>query len=309
MARVAWALAAAVLTSAGAAGAQPEPSDTPPPGFYTEPPEPPAESAPADPAPAVAPRPAPAAKRPAGPSIYEPPVPGAPVPVVYEPPPPPRPKHVAPKTALWAGVRLGWFVPFGSAWARCTYVSSTGNCVVAESVPWSDYASSGPLFELDLGARLGRNYNLFILWEHAGLGGGADDPSLLPTPAPSPAASTSASTDYYALGLRFSSDPDHTGFLTEFALGWRRFDAKWEDGTELRLTDAPWEFRLGLGADIRLGKSLSIEPLATLGFGVFGSAEWQLADGTHVDALQGLDQPDAHSWVTLQIGGHFDLGR
>jgi hypothetical protein len=228
--------------------------------------------------------------------------------MIYEPPPPPRPKHVAPQTAFWGGVRLGWFVPFGSAWARCTVATVSGACVSAVRVPWSDYASSGPMFELDLGARLGRTYNLFLFWEHAGLGDGVEAPAVLPDEVPSSPTATSASTDYYAVAIRFSSNPDRVGLMTEFALGWRRFQARWDDGTELRL-DAPWEFRLGLGADIRLNRSFSIEPLATVGFGGFDTAEWTLANGDHENALRAVDLHDAHGWATLQVGGHFDLGR
>ncbi len=38
---------------------------------------------------------------------------------------------------------------------------------VYEGIPWSDFASSGPMFEVDAGMRLSRSYNVFVLWERA----------------------------------------------------------------------------------------------------------------------------------------------
>jgi hypothetical protein len=214
---------------------------------------------------------------------------------VYEPPPPPVPKHVAPKYSFWFGARVGWFVPFGDLWAA--YDQPTDSY---EGVAWSEYASSGPMFELDIGARLGRHYNLFFAWERAMLGTGSEAPDAY-------GGQKTGETDFYAVGLRVSSDADKVGFLTEINLGYRRFRARWNDGTELHLTEAPLEFRLGLGADIRLGPLFSLSPLVTLGVGSFGAAEWQLPNGDKVDATQPKDQGAGHGWVTLQMGGHFDI--
>ncbi len=277
--------------------------------------ETPEAAAPTEPKKAVAaepqPKPRPRKKPPAprGEPVYEPPPPGATAqPMVYEPPPPPVPDHLAPKTAFWLGGRIGWFVPFGNLWANCTLRDSYGQCVTARGVPYSDYASSGPVFEVDVGVRLGRRYNLLLLWERAQLGGGKSNPEALPSTPPSDTASSSADSDYYALGFRFSSDPDDLGFLTEFALGYRRARIQWDDGTELQLTNAPFEFRLGLGADIRLSSLFSLSPLATIGFGGFGDAEWVYPDNSTENARAGNDLSDTHGWFTLQLGGHFDLG-
>ena len=204
--------------------------------------------------------------------------------------------------------RLGWFLPFGSLWAQCTAFDMYGRCL-ADSVPVSDYASSGGLFELDIGARLGRRYNLFLFWEHAELGGGSDQPQATPSDNPDVGASSGADSDYYALALRFSSNPDQVGFLTEFALGYRRMRVEWDDGTELQLTDAPFEFRLGLGADIRLSSAFSLSPLFTIGFGVFGEGEFVYPDDSSETAIRSSDVGDAHGWLTLQLGAHFDLGK
>jgi hypothetical protein len=275
-------------------GAQPpaEPSGAPPEHYYVEPPDPNAQ-----------PAPAPAQRQGPPPQvIHEPPPPGygyGPQ-LVWEPPPPPKPRHVAPKYSLWAGARLAWFIPFGNLWATCTVVTTDGFCVQLEGTAWSDYASSGPAFEVDAGARLGRNYNLFLLWERAALGAGGAD-------AVSGAAQQGGDTDFWALGLRVSSNPDKVGFLTEVAIGYRRFRAVWDDGTELRLTNAPFEARIGLGADIRMSRLFSLSPLLTLGVGSFADAEWLNPDGTTQAATGPLDARAGHGWITLGIGGHMDI--
>jgi hypothetical protein len=259
-----------------------DPPGQPPPQYYVEP----AGPAPRGAQPGAQAGPAPGA-------VYEPPPPGYYAPV-YEPPPPPQPRHIAPKYSLWLGARVGWFLPFGDLWAENTGPNTY------EPVSWSSYASSGPMFELDIGARLGRHYNLFFAWERAMLGTGSEAPDAY-------GGQKTGETDYYAIGLRVSSDADKVGFLTEINLGYRRFRARWNDGTELHLTEAPLEFRLGLGADIRLGPLFSLSPLVTLGVGSFGAAEWQLPNGDKMDATKPADEGAGHGWVTLQMGGHFDI--
>ncbi len=250
----------------------------------------------------AAPRPGPPTSAPPGAPVYEPPPPGygyGPQ-GVYEPPPPPKPRHVAPKYSFWLGPRVGWFVPFGSAFYRCT-TNSFGECNY-NAVDWNDFTSSGPMFELDVGARLGRNYNLFLLWEHAALGGG-DNESF----EESRGGLESASTDYFGLGLRVSSDPNKVGFLTEINLGARRFRAKYENGDEVQFTeDVPLELRLGLGADIRLSPLFSLSPMITLGIGRFDTLE-EVVSGDTRDMLADGDELASHGWLTFQIGGHFDV--
>jgi len=220
-------------------------------------------------------------------------------PLVYEPPPPPVPNHVAPRTSLWLGARLGWWVPFGDLWGRCTAYDAYG-CVAVSGVAFRDYVSSGPMLEMDGGARLGRHYNLYALWERARLG--AADGSVAGIEGTS-----HGDTDFWAIGLRLSTDPDHTGLLVDIAVGARRLRVRWPDGTELQLTDAPLESRLGIGADVRISPLFSISPLLTLGVGSFGKAEWVQPDGTRVRAMPTGSDRLTHGWATLQVGGHFDL--
>ena len=265
----------------------PPPTPLPPPAYYLEPPQRP-EPAPSPQAPSEPPQPQ---SEPRPPQIAEPPPP----PLVWEPPPPPTPRHIAPKTSLWAGARLGWFVPFGAVYAQGRPV---GAYVERTSVPWSDFVGSGPLLELHVGARVARGYNVFLLWERAEPGQGAGSPL---------GEADDSSTDFWAIGLRASSDANRFGFLTELALGYRRARTEFGDGSALELTDGVLEARIGLGADIRLSPTLTISPMATLGVGSFGEVEWVSTDGVATDLVGPTDDHDAHGWFTVGFGAHVDL--
>jgi hypothetical protein len=212
------------------------------------------------------------------------------------------PRHVAPKTAFWLGARLGWFLPFGNVYARNVQIAPY---TVYEGIPWSDFASSGPMFEVDAGMRLSRNYNLFALWERAQLGSGDADVRF--SDGTSPGDQDGGDTDFYGVGLRASSDANRVGFLTELALGYRRARTHFEDGSELQFTDGILEGRLGLGADIRVSPFFSLSPMATIGVGSFGDIEFKRSNGQKFDVTGPNDQGDGHAWFTLQLGGHFDL--
>jgi hypothetical protein len=216
------------------------------------------------------------------------------------PPPPPRIRHIAPEHALVLGARVGWFIPFGNLWARADAVStSSGAGYVLHSVPWSDYASSGPMFELDAGVRLARAYTLFALWERAQLGSGAATGSE--------GGQNGAETDFFAGGLRASSNPDHLGFLTEVAVGYRRARTFFKDGFEYQFTDAPFEARLGLGAELRLNRLTTLSGLLTIGVGSFGTLNAVAPNGNSLSLVKGYDQGDGHAWASITVGGHFDL--
>lgn len=230
-------------------------------------------------------------------AIYEPPPPGSGA--VWEPPPPPVPRHVAPKYSLWVGARVGWFLPFGNLFARAQPPDAYG-FYGFRRVPWSDYASSGLMLEADAGARIGRNYSVFALWERAQLGSGDAEDNLY-------GGQSGADSDFWGLGVRASSNPNRIGLVTEIALGYRRARATWEDGSELRFTDGAVEGRLGFGADIRINPLLSISPLVTVGVGSFGTIRRVRADGSSYDETRARDEGDSHAWLTLGIGGHADL--
>ena len=225
---------------------------------------------------------------------FEPPTPPS-----YEPPPPPQAHHLAPQSALVVGARIGWFFPFGNVWAKAQPVNgSTG--YVLQGVPWRDYASSGPMFELDVGARLSRSYTAFALWERAQLGSGSNDTGI-------DGAQDRAESDFWAVGLRASSNPDGVGFLTEVAIGYRRARTFFKNDVQYQFTDAPFEARLGLGGEYRLNRMTSFSSLVTVGVGGFGSVERVGPNGNALPLTHGLDDGDGHAWLTLTIGGHFDL--
>jgi hypothetical protein len=94
--------------------------------------------------------------------------------------------------------------------------------------------------------------------------------------------------------------------VTELAVGYRRARAQWDDGSELQLTDAPFEARLGLGADFRLNPYVTLSPMVTLGVGSF--QEVQRVSNSSITSETGQnDQGDGHAWATLNFGGYFDL--
>ncbi len=225
------------------------------------------------------------------PGVYEPPPPEL---FLEPPPPPPAPHYVAPRTAFWAGVRAGVLVPFGTVWVDGADV---GTGIYYRRRTFSDYASPGPEFEIDLGARLSRRYNLFALWEHAVLGTGGLDENAL-------GGQNRGASNLYGGGFRFSTEPDSVGFLLEVAFGYRDFHAYWSDGTELTLKDA-FDSRIGLGADIRLNPTFTLEPMVVLGGGTFHTARWSGPRGS-ADALGPLDDLGNYGTLTLQLGFHLD---
>lgn len=304
---------AAAPTSPGPAATAPEAAPTAPPPSagepaaplppsattgpsYTEPPR--AGGSPDQPPPALAP-------------VHEPPPPG--FGPVYEPPPPPEPAHVAPKHALWVGARASFWIPFGSLWGQCTVYDAYG-CLEVATVPFRDFAGPGLALEADVGARVGRAYNVYVGWEHAELQGGQTDFELADEDGNLTAmpASRRAATDLLGLGVRFSSNPDRIGLLVDMLVGFRVLTAHWDTEDpgapeRLLMTQAPFEFRFGAGADIRLNPALSLSPLLTIGSGVFRSIEWELGDESKVDAVASSEDYFAHGWFTIGLGGHFDL--
>jgi hypothetical protein len=282
------------------AAPSPAPAAAPaaPPGdqYYVEPPRTDAEAAP--PPPVEPPPPGTALEPPLPGAAYEPPPPGT----AYEPPPPPpEPRHLAPRMSLWAGARVGWFFPFGNLWSDGVPAGSdTARYYVLKGKPWRDYANSGPMFELDLGLRVSRSYTVFALWERAELRAGREQAGL-------DGAQSGGDSDFVALGLRASSDPDRLGFVTEVAIGFRRARTRFDNGAEYQFTDAPFEARLGLGAEYRVSRELTLSPLLSVGVGGFGTVRRVSPSGSVASLTDSFDEADGHAWVTLSFGGHFDL--
>jgi len=232
------------------------------------------------------------------PPPFEPPLP---LESSFEPPAPRPTRHLAPLSSLWLGARVGWLFPFGNLWARAEPVAASGgSSYVLRGVPWRDYASSGPMFELDAGLRVSRAYTAFVLWERAQLGSGDNN-------AGPDGAQNRAETDFWALGLRASSNPDQVGFITEVAVGYRRARTFFKNDVQYQFTDAPFEARLGLGAELRLNRMTALSSLITVGVGGFGSVQKVGPNGTALSLTRNVDESDGHAWATLTVGGHFDL--
>jgi hypothetical protein len=259
-----------------------------PPGYYVEQGQ--AAPAPPGPLPGTANR-----TEPPAPVIVEPPAPGAPP---FEPPPPPIPRHASPRTSLWLGARVGWFIPFGSAYARGG-VDPYGN-VILTGVPLKDYVSSGPALELDAGMRLGRYYQVFGLWQRAQLSSGGTEKNLF-------GGQHGGDSDFFALALRATSDADRIGLVTEVAVGYRQARANWADGSELRMTGGVLEGRLGVGADIRVNPTFTVSPLLELGVGSFDRVRRVVPGGGSYDLIGPNDGAGSHGWFMFGVGGYADL--
>jgi hypothetical protein len=150
--------------------------------------------------------------------------------------------------------------------------------------------------------RLSRAYTVFGLWERAQLGSGDNDSGP-------DGAQDGAESDFWAVGLRASSNPDRLAFLTEVAVGYRRARTFFQNDVQYQFTDAPFEARLGLGAEWRFNAMTSLSSLLTIGVGGFGSAEKVGRNGTALSLTRNIDDGDGHAWATFTIGGHFDLIR
>lgn len=214
--------------------------------------------------------------------------------------PAPARHRVVPRYSFWFGPAFAWSKPFGDLWGRCSSMDVYGRCASIQNVPVSDLFGSGPAFELDAGARLGRHYNLYALWERTWFSRGEQMET-------NGVRQNRGDSDFVALGLRVSTLPEKVGFVLDLAVGTRRMRARWEDGSELQLTDAPFETRLGIGADVRLDENWSFTSLLHLGLGSFGKMEWVLPDRTIRPASEPGDVALTHGWVGLQISAHADI--
>lgn len=208
-------------------------------------------------------------------------------------------RSTVPNYSLWLGAGAGWMLPFGDLWGSCAGVDSLGRCAAMTGVPTHDYVAQGPALELDLGARVSRNYNIYGLWEHSWLGAGSATSANQGQP-------DHAESDFLALGIRVSTDPEQLGFVLDIAVGSRRMRAVWADGTELQMTDAPFETRLGIGADVRISESWSLSPMLSLGLGSFGKVQWVNPDKSVQSATQPGDVALTHGWVGIQMAAHVD---
>jgi hypothetical protein len=204
----------------------------------------------------------------------------------------------APYNSLFLGVRLGALFPFGNAYA-------TGRDYYYEyGEKWEGLATGGPLVEADVGVRFARQFILYGFWEHAWMGKGSDSSWRTPAPGSNFGDQTSATTDYPGLGFRWSSRPSSVGVLIDLGLGYRWFRERWSSGAKMDL-EGFGEFRLGLGADVRMSRLFSLTPLLQISTGSFGDRTVTLPGQGRSD-IQG-SYSGSHGTVTLTVGGNFDV--
>jgi hypothetical protein len=227
--------------------------------------------------------------------IEEPPIPD-------EPPPPPPPSPLAaPRNALWLGARAGYELPIGAAFTDLR----------DDRVQERDLLGPGPSLELDVSARLARRFIPFLFYARSFASlGAADRPppsglrtaTILPDQAPASKVTSSSST-LLGIGLRYSFATGAFGLVAEIAYGYRLTRAQFDDGTLLR-AGAPGEFRIGLGAEVRLTRAFALSPMLRFATGSYSDVTVEGADGKEKNALGGSE---AHGFVGLEVGGHFDL--
>lgn len=191
-------------------------------------------------------------------------------------------------------------MPFGSLFADG--VRGSNGYISRASVDIRDYAGSGPLFELDVGARLGRNYGLFGFWQRAVFSAGSDSTTFR-----AHGEQRGGSSDFWGVGVRASSDADHIGFLTELAVGYRRARMEWDDDAAIEATESFPEARFSLGAEVRVSKMFSLAPMLSFGVGGFSEVHFVDKNGKATDLIGAYGNPDNHGWFEMHLGGHFDL--
>jgi hypothetical protein len=221
-----------------------------------------------------------------------------PAPYVYELPPPAPPMHRSPYASLFVGARAGALFPFGHAYATGRdYYSEYGE-------DWAGLATGGPLLELDVGVRFARHFTLYGFWEHAWMGKGSDPSWRAPAPGSNFGNQQSATTDYPGLGFRWSSRPSSVGFLIDLGLGYRWFHESWSSGAKMDF-EGFGEFRLGLGADIRVTRLFSLTPLMSVSTGSFSDRQVTIPGEGKRDIANTFS--GSHGTLTLSVGGNFDL--
>ena len=203
--------------------------------------------------------------------------------------------HRSPYNSLFVGARVGAFFPFGNAYDTSPYYN--------EGEKWDWLATGGPVIEGDVGMRFGRSFILYGFWEHAWMGKGSD-PSWRAATGSNFGDQKSASTDFTGLGFRWSSRPSTVGFLLDLGLGYRWFREEWASGAKMNLAGFG-EFRVGVGADVRLNHLVSLTPLFSLSFGSFGDRTVTIP-GKGKGDIDG-SYSGSHGTMTLSLGGNFDL--
>lgn len=193
----------------------------------------------------------------------------------------------APEYALWLGARLG-MIGFGNSFYGGPRGDTTGNLVQA-----------GGTLEIDAGARLGKRHVPYLFYEEG----------LIIPGRKLEGTGTLVTTRFFGLGFRYTAlDPDGIGFLADISLGWRTIVMAGNTTYELSGFET---FRLGLGAELRLGTRVVISPLAYVSGGVISTNGGTVTfrDGSSPPFTNGASITDQRGYLVLGIGTgvHFDL--
>lgn len=157
----------------------------------------------------------------------------------------PSQKH-APKFSFYTNADLG-LIGYGG------YLFTNGANQPETS---GNFAGAGLSFEVDVGARLGKRYIPYLVWEHAFLAPGHRFEGT----------NERAASDFLGLGFRLiAGNVDSVGFLTELGIGFRTMTIA-NDNETFKMT-ALEIARLGLGAEIRLSTLVTLTPIARLSIG------------------------------------------
>jgi hypothetical protein len=175
----------------------------------------------------------------------------APPPVVYSEPE--EPTH-APKWALWTGVDMG-VLGYGNNFFLNPNNGGEGETTGA-------IAGTGMGLTLEAGARLGKRYIPYVLWEHGFLKQGRRFEG----------SDARSSSDYYGVGFRYIAlDPDVVGILTDISIGLR--SVKVTQGDQTYKMSALELFHMSLGAEIRLSTLFALSPKVMIAGGAMSDVE------------------------------------
>jgi len=172
-------------------------------------------------------------------------------------------------------------------------------CCVAYDRPFSEFASVGPAVELNGGARLARRFQVYAFYERAWLGSGSLEHEF--------GGQQGASTSAYGAGARFATHPDSWGLVVEMNVGYRTFEAEWENGTRLTPSDDLFSTRVGFGTEWRLNRATTVALMLVWGGGAFKDVTWTFADGSQADALGAFDTNGSYAPLGLQLAAHWDV--
>ena len=192
-----------------------------------------------------------------------------------------EPKH-APRFALYTGLNIGAIGYGGDFFYNQTGAhETTGNLV-----------GSGLSFELDVGARLGKRYIPYAVWEHAFLAPGHRFENT----------DTKASSDFVGLGFRLiAGNVDSVGFLSDLGIGFRTVTLA--NGSQTFKMTALEIARLGLGAEIRFSKLFTLSPMARISVGQMADSSGNIDYGPgQGDAQTGTSFKSNQAGVSGQIG-------